>query len=137
MQALHALDSWTRAPWPPPFALLVATLAVDSVARVRLDIRTGEDDSDSGRSGLQIRRKTHASKRPVHQCPDPVIPGVPAKRRRNAFQGYGRSLADTRFRRCPVPVGAAQRSQATRWRRCSSRNDSAGPASRLSTVTGK
>ena len=33
VQALHALDSWTRAPRPPPFALLDATLALDSVAR--------------------------------------------------------------------------------------------------------
>ena len=32
VQALHALDSWTRAPRPPPFALLDATLALDSVA---------------------------------------------------------------------------------------------------------
>ena len=34
VQALHALDSWTQAPRPPPFALLDATLALDSVARL-------------------------------------------------------------------------------------------------------
>ena len=32
VQALHALDSWTQAPWLPPFALLDATLALDSNA---------------------------------------------------------------------------------------------------------
>ena len=32
VQALHALDSWTQAPWLPPLALLDATLALDSNA---------------------------------------------------------------------------------------------------------
>ena len=79
---------------------------------MRFDVRASEDDGRRYRSGLQVRHETQTAEGPIHQCPDPVIPGTLTQRGRRAFQGPGRSQADRRFSRRPIPAGAPQPRQA-------------------------